>query len=90
MARITPIPTTRVSDTLAQQRLLNQLQTDQVDILRLQQQISTGRRIQLLSEDAAVIPIYYPRGFTLVREGFAPVEVTPLGLAGLETLRGAS
>jgi flagellin-like hook-associated protein FlgL len=52
MARITPIPTTRVSDTLAQQRLLNQLQADQVDILRLQQQISTGRRIQLLSEDA--------------------------------------
>ena len=45
---------------------------------------------QLLIDDAAVIPIYYPRGFTLVREGFAPVEVTPLGLAGLETLRGTS
>ena len=52
MSRITPIPTTRVSDSLAQQRLLHQLQSDQVDVLRLQQQISTGRRIQVLSEDA--------------------------------------
>jgi ABC-type oligopeptide transport system substrate-binding subunit len=45
---------------------------------------------QFLIDDAAVIPVYYPRGFTLVREGIAPVKVTPLGLAGLETLRGAS
>jgi flagellin-like hook-associated protein FlgL len=52
MPRITPIPTTRVSDLLAQQRLLHQLQSDQVDVLRIQEQISTGRRIQNLSEDA--------------------------------------
>jgi flagellin-like hook-associated protein FlgL len=52
MPRITPIPTTRVSDMLAQQRLLHQLQSDQVDVLRIQEQISTGRRIQYLSEDA--------------------------------------
>jgi flagellin-like hook-associated protein FlgL len=52
MPRITPIPTTRVSDLLAQQRLLHQLQADQVDVLRIQEQISTGRRIQYLSEDA--------------------------------------
>jgi ABC-type oligopeptide transport system substrate-binding subunit len=45
---------------------------------------------QLLVDDAAVISLYYPRGFTLIREGLAPVDVTPLGLAGLETLRGAS
>jgi ABC-type transport system substrate-binding protein len=45
---------------------------------------------QLLVDDGAVIAVYYPRGFTLVREGLAPVEVTPLGVAGLETLRGAS
>jgi flagellin-like hook-associated protein FlgL len=37
---------------LVQQRLLSQLQSDQIDVLRLQQQVSTGRRIQLLSEDA--------------------------------------
>lgn len=45
---------------------------------------------QMLVDDAAVIAVYYPRGFSLVREGLAPVVVTPLGLAGLETLRGAS
>jgi flagellin-like hook-associated protein FlgL len=63
MPRITPIPTTRVSDTLAQQRLLNQLQSDQIDVLRLQQQIATGRRIQILSED----PPAGLRGVTLQR-----------------------
>lgn len=52
MPRITPIPTTRVSDLLAQQRQLHQLQSDQVDVLRIQQQISTLRRINYLSEDA--------------------------------------
>jgi flagellin-like hook-associated protein FlgL len=52
MPRITPIPTTRVSDLLAQQRQLHQLQSDQVDVLRIQQQISTGRRVNYLSEDA--------------------------------------
>jgi flagellar hook-associated protein 3 FlgL len=52
MARITPIPSTRVSDSLAYQRLLTQLQSDQVDLLRLQQQVSTGRRVQLPSDDA--------------------------------------
>ncbi len=52
MPRITPIPTTRVSDSLVYQRSLSQLQSDQVDLLRLQQQISTGRRVQLPSQDA--------------------------------------
>lgn len=44
---------------------------------------------QLLVDDAAVLAIYHPLGFTLVREGIAPVTVSPLGLAGLETLRWA-
>ncbi|MDZ4817489.1 MAG: flagellar hook-associated protein FlgL, partial [Planctomycetota bacterium] len=52
MARISPIPTTRVSDQLAYQRSMSQLQSDQVDLLRLQQQISTGRRVMLPSDDA--------------------------------------
>jgi flagellin-like hook-associated protein FlgL len=52
MPRITPIPTMRVSDLLAQQRQLHQLQSNQVDVLRIQQQISTLRRINYLSEDA--------------------------------------
>lgn len=51
MAAISPIPTTRVSDPLVQQRLLSQLQRDQLDVLRLQQQLTTGRRINLPSDD---------------------------------------
>ncbi|MDX1961650.1 MAG: flagellar hook-associated protein FlgL [Pirellulales bacterium] len=52
MPRITPIPTTRVSDSFASQRLLTQLQYDQQNLLKIQQQISTGQRILLPSEDA--------------------------------------
>ncbi len=52
MPRITPIPTTRVSDSFAQQRLLTQLQYDQTQLLKVQQQISTGQRISSPSEDA--------------------------------------
>jgi flagellar hook-associated protein 3 FlgL len=52
MPRITPIPTTRVSDSFAQQRLLTQLQYDQTQLLAVQQQISTGQRISSPSEDA--------------------------------------
>lgn len=49
---IIPIPTTRISGLLARERLLAQLQGDQLDIFRLQNQVSTGRRITLPSEDA--------------------------------------
>jgi len=52
MPRITPIPTTRVSDSFAQQRMLTQLQYDQTQLLKVQQQISTGQRISSPSEDA--------------------------------------
>jgi len=52
MAGIVPIPTTRVSDLFVRQRLLTQIQVDQRDVFRLQQQVSTGRRISLPSEDA--------------------------------------
>lgn len=52
MPAVYPIPTNRVSNILIQQRLLSQLQSDQVSILQLQQQISTGRRIGAPSEDA--------------------------------------
>ena len=52
MAGIIPIPTTRVSGMLTRQRLLAQLQSDQLDLFRLQNQVSTGRRITLPSEDA--------------------------------------
>lgn len=49
---IVPIPTTRVSDILVRQRLQSQLQGDQLALLRLQDQLSTGRRILLPSDDA--------------------------------------
>ncbi len=52
MAGIVPIPTTRITQLLARQRLLAQLQGDQLDIFRLQSQVSTGRRFTLPSEDA--------------------------------------
>jgi len=52
MPRITPIPTTRVSDSFAMQRQLTQLQNDQTELLKIQTQISTGKRILAPSEDA--------------------------------------
>ncbi len=47
-----PIPTTRASDLLISRRLLEQLRTDQRDLLRIQSQLSTGRRISTPSEDS--------------------------------------
>jgi flagellin-like hook-associated protein FlgL len=47
-----PVPTTRSNGLLEQTRLLTQLRSDQLDLLRLQTQISTGRRISTPSEDA--------------------------------------
>lgn len=52
MAGITPIPTTRVGNYFVRQRLVNQIQGDQLDLFRLQTQVSTGRRILRPSEDA--------------------------------------
>ncbi|MEX2093637.1 MAG: hypothetical protein WD971_13210, partial [Pirellulales bacterium] len=52
MAGITPIPTTRVGDYFIRQRLVNQVQGDQLDLFRLQTQVSTGRRIVRPSDDA--------------------------------------
>lgn len=45
------IPTTRVSDLFVRDRLLRQAQFDQTELFRIQMQLSTGRRIQLPSED---------------------------------------
>ncbi|MFO0896039.1 MAG: flagellar hook-associated protein FlgL [Pirellulales bacterium] len=49
---ITGVPTTRVSELLVAQRMLSQLRSDQADLFKLQNQISTGRRIELPSDDA--------------------------------------
>src|SRR5687767_13579557 len=58
-----PVPTTRSSNLLVQERLLAQLQTDQIQLLRLQSQISTGRRVLVPSDDAPAAT----RGMTLQR-----------------------
>lgn len=52
MAGVTPIPTTRVGNYFIRQRLVNQVQADQLDLFRLQTQVSTGRRIFRASDDA--------------------------------------
>lgn len=46
-----PIPSGRSSDALLTQRLLQQLQNEQKRLLQVEQQLGTGRRIQLPSED---------------------------------------
>jgi flagellar hook-associated protein 3 FlgL len=51
MSNIVPIPNTRISDLFASQRLVQQFQNDQLDLFRLQDQISTGQRITLPSDD---------------------------------------
>jgi flagellar hook-associated protein 3 FlgL len=49
---IIPIPTTRVGDFFVRQRLVGQVQDDQLSLFKLQNQISTGKRMQLPSDDA--------------------------------------
>ncbi|MEA1951293.1 MAG: flagellar hook-associated protein FlgL, partial [Planctomycetota bacterium] len=51
MTSIIGIPTTRISNTYIQQRLLSQVQYDQTELFRLQTQLSTGRRFEAPSED---------------------------------------
>jgi flagellar hook-associated protein 3 FlgL len=49
---ISPVSTTRIGDLFVRQRLTSQVQQDQLALFRLQNQISTGKRLQLPSEDA--------------------------------------
>jgi ABC-type transport system substrate-binding protein len=42
---------------------------------------------QLLVDDVAVIPLYHPVGYTLIRDGIEGVEITPMGILRLETVR---
>ena len=52
MAGLVPIPTSRIPGLLARERLTQQMQADQISLFRLQDQVSTGRRIILPSDDA--------------------------------------
>jgi flagellar hook-associated protein 3 FlgL len=51
MAGVIPIPSSRVSGYLLRTRLTQQFQRDQLDLFRLQEQIATGQRIVLPSDD---------------------------------------
>ncbi len=51
MAPIIGIPTTRISDIFLRERLLSQVQHDQLQIYKSQLQLSTGQRFQAPSED---------------------------------------
>ena len=63
MTGVYPVPTTRTSDLHAQARLLAQLHEDQLDIQRIQAEISTGRKLLVPSDDAFAAH----RGMTLQR-----------------------
>jgi flagellar hook-associated protein 3 FlgL len=49
---IIPIPTSRVGDLFIRERLVGQAQSDQLSLFKLQNQISTGKRLSLPSDDA--------------------------------------
>lgn len=53
MPSIQPIATTRVTDQMTRGRLTAQIQSDQLDLFKLQNQLSTGQRIFLPSDDPA-------------------------------------
>ena len=63
MTSILPIPIGRTSDLLVSSRLRQQLQFDQSSLLNIQTQVSTGRRVINLSDDAPAAT----RGVTLQR-----------------------
>ncbi|HYI23973.1 MAG TPA: ABC transporter substrate-binding protein, partial [Thermomicrobiales bacterium] len=44
---------------------------------------------RFLIEDVALVPLYHGVGHALVREGLSGLRVTPIGLLGLETVRGS-
>ena len=52
MSGIIPVPTTRVGDFFIRTRLTNQIQSDQLDLFHLENQVSTGKRLILPSDDA--------------------------------------
>jgi flagellin-like hook-associated protein FlgL len=63
MANVIGIPSTRVSDVFARERLLTQVAKDQLALFKVQTQMSTGRRINRPSED----PVTSMRALSLQR-----------------------
>ena len=53
MSSILPVPSTRVSDLTVNQRLVSQLESDQTDLVNLETEISSGRALNLPSDNPA-------------------------------------
>jgi flagellin-like hook-associated protein FlgL len=53
VSSIQPLSTSRVTNALTRRRLTAQIQSDQADLFRLQNQLSSGYRVFLPSDDAA-------------------------------------
>jgi flagellar hook-associated protein 3 len=51
MSGIVPIPTTRVGDFFIRQSLASQIQANQLDLFKLENEVSTGKRLILPSDD---------------------------------------
>ena len=51
MTSIIGIPTTRISDLFIRQRMLSQVQADQLSLYRVQNQLASGHRFAAPSED---------------------------------------
>lgn len=91
MTAIFPVPTTRVSDAMVTRRLLSELQTNEADLLKVQSQVSTGRRLAAPSEDptSAVIAIGLQRVLEQKQQIQANIETGQSYLTATDNTIGA-
>lgn len=92
MATIQPIATSRVTDAMTRGRLTAQIQNDQRELFRLQNQLSTGFRIFLPSDDASAAQRAMAlqrtlerkeQAFTNINGAVASLATTESALAGV-------
>jgi flagellar hook-associated protein 3 FlgL len=91
MAGLYPLPSTRTSSLLTQRRLISQVQQDQLAILRLQDQVSTGRRIAIPSDDpqAAIKAFTLQRLLAQKNQAQTNLQTTQSFLAASDTAMGS-
>ncbi|QDT67766.1 flagellar hook-associated protein FlgL [Planctomycetes bacterium MalM25] len=94
MATIQPIATSRVTDAMTRGRLTAQIQNDQRELFRLQNQLSTGFRIFLPSDDASAAQRAMAlqrtlerkeQAFTNINGAVASLATTESALSGVGT-----
>ncbi len=83
-----PIPTTRISGLLVQRRLLSQLSTTNIDVLKLQSQLGSGRRLGVPSDDpaAATQGIRLQRVLEQKEQSQVNIQTTNTFLAAADTI----